>query len=169
MVVFSFKMTKAKISLALFCAVAILITSTAIADSVSRNSETKKASVGITNEDRVNFLTANGWEIIANPIEIKDVVIPNEFDAVYTEYNNLQKKFGMDLSNYKGKTVKQYSYEIMNHPNAESGLIVANILVYNGKIIGGDICNVKSNGFMHGLTDIDTIKSALNALSSVVG
>ncbi len=161
MVVFSFKMTKAKISLALFCIVAVLITSTAIADSAKRTTETVKSMAGVTNEERITFLTEKGWEITANPVEIKEIAVPLEFDAVYTEYNNIQKSVGMNLEAFKGKTVKRFSYEVLNYPDSAEKSVIANLIVYNGKIIGGDISSTALDGFMHGITDVSSVKTAL--------
>ncbi|MBR2327726.1 MAG: DUF4830 domain-containing protein [Clostridia bacterium] len=145
----------------MFCIVAVLITATAVADSVAKNSETVKSMAGVTNEDRITFLTGKGWEIVANPVEIREITVPKEFDAVYTEYNNIQKSVGMDLSAYRGKTVKRYSYEVINYPDGDEKHVVANLMVLEGKIIGGDICSTALDGFMHGLTDINSVKTAL--------
>ena len=43
----------------------------------------------------------------------------------------------------------RYTYEITNYPNYE-GKVIANILVYRGKVVGGDICSADINGFIHG-------------------
>ena len=164
MFVFSFKLTKAKISLAVFCAVAIVITATAAADAAGKSSVTMRPVSAVTNEDRVEFLTSAGWEIEAEPVEIKEITIPKVFDAVYTEYNNLQKACGYDLSAYKGKTVKRYSYQVNNYPQAGSSYVVADVLVSDGKIIGGDICKTSADGFMHGLSGIDEVREALASM-----
>ena len=39
-----------------------------------------------------------------------------------------------------------------NYPGYENkdGVIRANILVYDGRVIGGDVCSVELDGFMHG-------------------
>ena len=103
-----------------------------------------------TNEDRVNFLTALGWKVKEQPLEEVAVTIPDEFDAVFLEYNNLQKEVGLDLSRYKRKDVMRYTYQVENYPDYQ-GLVYANILVYKNKIIGGDICSADLNGFVSSL------------------
>ena len=75
----------------------------------------------------------------------KDFTIPNEFDMVYNNYNSIQKEAGYDLSPYRGKVCTMYTYEIYNHP---FGKCNANIIVYKGEIIGGDISSVNLDGFM---------------------
>lgn len=103
-----------------------------------------------TNEDRVNFLTALGWKVKEQPLEEVAVTIPDEFDAVFLEYNNLQKEVGLDLSRYKRKDVMRYTYQVENYPDYQ-GVVYANILVYKNKIIGGDVCSADVNGFVTSL------------------
>ncbi|MBR2893486.1 MAG: DUF4830 domain-containing protein, partial [Clostridia bacterium] len=45
-----------------------------------------------------------------------------------------------------------WSYEIKNYPGYENtdGVIRGNILVYDGIVIGGDICSIELDGFMAG-------------------
>ncbi len=105
---------------------------------------------GETNEDRTAFFAQFSWLTSNEPLEIKEVVIPEEFDETYNTYNELQKKQGLDLTDYKGVRVKMYSYEILNYPSFENsgGSIRGNILTYNGTVIAGDISNIRLDGFM---------------------
>ena len=102
-----------------------------------------------TNEDRVNFLAQFGWKVKSEPMENKEVTIPKEFDKIFTGYNEIQKRQGLDLSRYKNKNVERYTYEITNYPG-ETGRVYANVLVYRNKVIGGDVCSADVNGFIHG-------------------
>ena len=86
---------------------------------------------------RAQFLSSIGHGDMGEPREIKEVLIPADFDPVYDSYNQLQKKSGFDLSNYRGKTAMQYRYQ-----NDQTCIT---LLVYKGKIIGGDITFVKNN------------------------
>lgn len=106
-------------------------------------------AAGKTNEQRVEFLNSFGWEVEPQEAEVLDVIIPKEFDQVFAGYNEIQQAQGLDLSKYGGKQCKRYSYEVLNYPG-ESENIRANILVYKGKIIGGDVCSLELDGFMHG-------------------
>ena len=103
-----------------------------------------------TAEERIAFFSQFGYEISEDPLEVKEVVIPTEFDETYEEYNTLQKSQGLDLSKYKGKRVKMWSYAIKNYPGYETtdGTIRGNILVYEGVVVGGDVSNIELNGFM---------------------
>ena len=101
------------------------------------------------NEDRFAFLKQFGWECSADAIESEEVTIPSQFDKIFGGYNEIQKRQGLDLTKYKGKTMMRYTYEITNYPNYE-GKVMANILVYRGRVVGGDICSADMNGFIHG-------------------
>ena len=99
----------------------------------------------------VSFLKEYGWEVDADPCEIEEVKIPEQFDDVYTEYNRVQKAQGMDLSKYCGKTVKRWTYRVTNYPGYD-GEVRANLLCYEGSVIGGDICATALGGFLHGFS-----------------
>ena len=101
------------------------------------------------NQDRIDFLKQFGWETSSEATESEEVTIPAEFDKIFAGYNEIQKRQGLDLAKYKGKTMMRYTYDITNYPGYE-GKVQANILVYRGKIVGGDICSADINGFIHG-------------------
>ncbi len=109
---------------------------------------------GQTNEDRVNFFKNFGWISSSEPCEISDVLIPQKFDNIFQDYNKIQQKQNLDLSKYKGKLVKHYSYEITNYPH-HSENIRGNLLIYNGQIIASDICSLDLDGFMHEVYKLD--------------
>ena len=102
-----------------------------------------------TNEDRVNFLSQFGWQVSSEPVECKEITVPEEFDKIFTGYNELQKRQGLDLSKYKKKNVTRYTYEITNYAG-EEGKVYANVIVYRNRVIGGDVCSADVNGFIHG-------------------
>ncbi|MBE6610509.1 MAG: DUF4830 domain-containing protein [Ruminococcaceae bacterium] len=104
-----------------------------------------------TNEGRIEFLRKFGWEVESDPQSETDVTIPTEFDAVFVGYNDLQKLQGLDLSRYKRKSVTRYTYVVTNYPDYD-GTVYANLLIYRGRIIGGDICTEASDGFIHGFS-----------------
>lgn len=109
----------------------------------------------LTAEERIAFLSQYGWNVSPDPLEVSEVLIPEEFDETYEGYNELQKAQNeLDLSKYAGKRVKRWTYEITNYPGYENspGLIRANLLVYDGLVIGGDVCSVELSGFMHGFS-----------------
>lgn len=100
--------------------------------------------------DASGFLESLGWTVDPNSVEEKIVVIPEEFSAIYDEYNDMQKASGYDLSDYCGKQVTIYTLSLKNYPDY-NGNVVSDVYVYKGKIIGGDIHSLEFDGFMHGL------------------
>ena len=46
------------------------------------------------------------------PFGVKDILLPEKPDEILSEYNELIKKSGFDLSPYYGKTVKKYVYPV---------------------------------------------------------
>ena len=120
--------------------------------SVSASVESAKGGFDYKAADasgRLRFLSQFGWEVEQDPIEVREVIIPAEFDAAYEQYNKLQKEHGLDLSKYCGKRAKRWTYKVKNYPGYEgSDLVQASVFVLDGVVIGGDICSLESNGFM---------------------
>ena len=103
-----------------------------------------------TNDDRIKFLSQFGWQVEQEPVEVLEVTVPESFDKIFSSYNEIQKRQGLDLSKYKKKNVTRYTYKITNYDGYD-GTVYANILVYRNKVIGGDVCSADVKGFMHGL------------------
>ncbi|MGN0526009.1 MAG: DUF4830 domain-containing protein [Acutalibacteraceae bacterium] len=114
------------------------------------NKTSEACSVSNT-ADVAEFVSSFGWAVESEPVEVKTVVIPDKFDDVYNNYNKIQLEQGYDLSEYCGKEVERYTFKVVNYPGFENdGTIRANVLVYEGVVIGGDVCSVRLDGFMHG-------------------
>ena len=101
-------------------------------------------------EDAAELLTSLGWNIDPAPVETMEVVIPAEFSDVYEKYNELQISQGFDLSKHAGKTATRWTMSINGHPSGEEE-VYATLLVINTRLVGGDICAARLDGFMHGL------------------
>lgn len=96
---------------------------------------------GSTNAQRVEYLESLGINVEASDVTFKQTVIPSDFSDVYKQYNKLQKKAGFDLSRYKGKPVKVYTYFLNDTTEVH-------LIVQNGCIIGGDIADIRLDGEM---------------------
>ena len=103
-----------------------------------------------SNADRVAYLSEYGWEVSPEPLSTEELLIPAEMDESYQEYLALQQEQGFDLSEYAGKRVKRYTYEIYNYPSGETG-VQANLLVCRNTVVGGEVLSPRLNGFLHGL------------------
>lgn len=99
-----------------------------------------------TNEERIAFLSQFGWQVGPEPLEIKEVTLPQEFDEVYNSYNELQKQQGFDLLPFAGKICRLWTYEVTNYPDANP--VHANLLICDNLVIGGDISSTALDGFM---------------------
>ncbi len=103
-------------------------------------------------EEILSFISSCGWQVDEEPIEVRDVFIPETFDEVYNNYNKIQLEQGFNLEKYAGTRVKRWTYVIRNYPETSPSddFIRINILVSGDSIIGGDVCSVKLDGFIHG-------------------
>ena len=147
MKMFTFRLTRKKIILAV--AVVALLMLLIVHLSGGKGDRPAEKNAG-TNEQRIAFLKECGLEVAPEPIEYKETLIATELDESLKKYNDLQKQQGYNLEDYRGKMVTRYSYEVKNYP-AGSGYVVANLLVYDGRVIGGDVSSTALDGFMHGL------------------
>ena len=106
-----------------------------------------------THEERMRFISQFGWQVDEEPLEIVEIIIPTEFDDTYSLYNQMQKEQGFDLAEYAGSRVKRWTYLVKNYEGYENDQCIhANILVFDDVVIGGDICSVEVDGFMHGFS-----------------
>ena len=101
-------------------------------------------------QDRIDYLSAYGWQVSEEPIATQELLIPEEMDASYDEYLALQAQQGFDLKKYAGKRVKRYTYEVLNYPTGEKG-VQANLLICRNTVIGGEVLSPQLDGFLHGL------------------
>ncbi|GHU81759.1 hypothetical protein AGMMS50284_2330 [Clostridia bacterium] len=98
------------------------------------------------NQSCVDFLTQFDFKVAENPVEVTNVRIPAEFNDTFIGYNDLQKAQGLDLEPYKGKECERRSYKILNYNSDDE--VVANLLIYNEMVIGGDVSAMAQDGFM---------------------
>ncbi len=105
-----------------------------------------------TEDERGRFFRQFSVEVDPESKTVRELVIPQPLDDVYAGYNDLQMKQGFDLMPYGGKRVKCYTYDVLNAPPKNGGGPVrATILVYRGKVIGGDIASASFKGSMETL------------------
>lgn len=94
----------------------------------------------------VSYLESLGWVVSAEPVDQADFTIPEVFDEVYVQYNAMQQEAGFNLAPYKGRQVTCYAFELFNLE--ADAFCRANLFVYKGKIIGGDVLNTALNGYI---------------------
>lgn len=169
MFVFSIKADRRKICVIL--AAILLVVTAAIVLTKVRNAAPNAEAAGVryslsaaTNEERVAFLSQFGWKVNAEPVETKDVTIPQKFDDVYDNYNRIQKDQGLDLTPYAGKTCKQWVYAVTNYPQNPD--VRATMLIYGNRVIAGDLSTVALDGFMTGFLGEQASNDTLTRSSS---
>ena len=101
-----------------------------------------------TEEDRVSYLQEWGWQVSPQAALVEELALPEEFGEEYGKYLELQTGQGFDLTRYAGKRIRRYTYEVLNYPTGESG-VVAHLLICKNTVIGGEILG---GSFLHGLS-----------------
>jgi hypothetical protein len=137
-------------ALVLLCGTALAVGNFSNQRSVGASASTSVPKKIKTNEDRLAYLESFGWQVEEQPVSVEELLIPEEFDETYQEYLALQSSQGFDLTQYQGKRVKRYTYEITNYPTGETGVQAA-LLIYKNTVVGGEVLSPKLNGFLHGL------------------
>lgn len=153
----SFRVNKRRVSVLLLVFVGLLLITSLLLPRQQEISASKVSGIQISLEgetiaQQTAFLKAYGWEVQLPPLQQDTVLIPNPFNDVYEQYNQLQRLQGFDLTRYRGREADRCVYRVVNYPGygAESECIQATLLTYKGVIIGGDIASVELEGFMHG-------------------
>ena len=100
-----------------------------------------------TNEQRTAYLESLGWDVDAEPIEALRFTLPDELVEPYRSYNEIQLKQGFDLAPYCGETLERYTYCVNNYPDRPKGC-QADLYLYDGAIVAGDIVCTGANGFI---------------------
>jgi len=161
MFVYSAKMDKKKLAVLIVCILVVVLALVFVfsgkddepgagEDAVrAEQIELLKSARLSSEEDMREMLTELGWQLSDTSAESDEVMIPSEFSEVYESYNDIQKAQGLDLEKYRGKTVGRYTFVVLNHPSGED--VRLTLLVYKNRVIGGDVCTPRLDGFMHGL------------------
>ncbi len=109
-----------------------------------------------TASDRIAFLQGQGLEVKEQALVEENYTMPEDFDRVISGYNEIQKAQGLDLSKYKGRRITHYAYEVTNYDF--DGVVVANMLVYRGRIIALDLSSMDNGGFVSPIVGLDKSK-----------
>ena len=155
MLIVTAKLPKRKLTLGVAAAALLCCCAIALNFGQTITRETSAAALpspkGVrTNQDRIDYLSAYGWQVSEEPLATQELLIPEEMDDSYNEYLALQNGQGFDLQKYAGKRVKRYTYEVLNYPTGETG-VQANLLICKNTVIGGEVLSPQLDGFLHGL------------------
>lgn len=151
MLVISLKANKKRLVVLAVITVVLMILAISVFGGAKQVADTSAISYKAgNNEQRLAFLSQFGWKVEEDPVSVEEVIIPINFNKIYESYNELQKSQDLDLTKYAGETAKKWTYQVKNYPGygEDSDCIRANLLVFEGVIIGGDISNIEQDGFM---------------------
>lgn len=95
------------------------------ADDLGKNADTL--------EQRIDIASIYGYDIGDAVENESHIDLSSVSEDIFSDYNELQKKCGFDLSDYSDKTVVRYSYII------DDGRLEIGLLCHNGRLIGGDV------------------------------
>jgi hypothetical protein len=96
---------------------------------------------------RCAYLASLGYEADPASEEVREVLFPEEFDAVLEDYNALQLSQGFDLRRSAGKPCLCCSYDLAAYPGWD-GRVIATLYIRHGRLVGGDVHTASVNGFM---------------------
>ncbi len=92
---------------------------------------------------RLEFLSTFGIKAERDSESSDTVRVPNDFNDVYTAYNNLQKAIGLNLEPFRGESVSRITYKIMNSKKTVT------LLCFKARVIGGHISTgVYGDGYL---------------------
>ena len=127
-------------------AIGILPTVSAASDVAAVATDYKNVS---TEDEMIKFLNTFGYEVENEPAKKYEITIPEQFNAVYEKYNEIQRAQGLNLKRYAGKDATAYEFKLKNHETA--GEVYATLFIRNGRVIAGDVSSKEGEGFVNGL------------------
>lgn len=104
----------------------------------------------LTNEARVSYLQSLGWEVLPEPVETLQFLMPAHLEEPYLSYNRLQTAQGFDLSGCCGKQISRFTYTVTNYPSRAEG-VQLNLYICEDQPVAGDIFCAGINGFQETL------------------
>ena len=157
MFVYSFRAASLKFFGIIALTLAVLVSAIAIGQAgalpVSAAGEIDFGGIS-TNEDRLEFISQFGIEVTGEAKESVTFSVPENFDAVISGYNEIQKRQGLDVSKYKNKKVTRYTYEIDGYGDYR-GAVYVNLIIYKSTVIACDVSSADPTGFVEPLVKFD--------------
>lgn len=98
------------------------------------SSVNKSYADGSTHQKRMEFLSYYKISVDETAVLVKETRLPQKASGYFWEYNQITLKGGFDLTDFCGKTVTVYSYELTDSPEK-----TVNLILCNDKIIAGNI------------------------------
>ena len=128
MLYLNFQLKKSKPAL---IAAAVILTIFIIACVISY-SATKKLSDTATRDE------AGEYSLVVKDDAQAESFFPKKFNSLYEKYNEIQKRIGLDLSRYKGKSALKATYKIKSD-KADYAVL----LLRGNRVIGGHLTSLE--------------------------
>ncbi len=125
----------------LFVAAFVLLLGAALTLLKPKEIKIQNTLLAQSNTERVEILKKKGVNVENEPFEVRQIVIPNEFNTLLNELERVQKEQGLSLEGYKGQKATLYSYPLKN----EKGRF-AQIIVHHNQIIGACVITYGEKG-----------------------
>ncbi len=133
----SVKTTKTKILGTICIILAVIIALILFFHGENAGNAAESISLRVTNnEERTKYIASKGLKTAEEPFTVEEVLLPEEPDEILSEYNEIQKNSGFDLSPYYGKKVKKYVY-----PLEDGTETFVTLYVFEEKIIAADVAS----------------------------
>lgn len=93
--------------------------------------------------DRIGYLTELGYSPDPYSEEYETFTLPDEFSETLKNYDELERRDGFCLYDYRGLRLEKYSYSLTGYDNVK-----AVMYIYENQLIGGDVHSVSLDGEM---------------------
>lgn len=103
-----------------------------------------------SSQDCVDYLVSRGWQVLPEPVETLQFLLPEVLEEPYLSYNALQLTQGLDLTACCGKQLSRFTFTVTNYPGRPEG-VQANLYLCEEQLVAGDILCVGEGGFQVGL------------------
>ena len=128
-------------SLALIILAAVVLASSLI---VSLKNNSGKVVAASDNLSVLAYIESFDIDVLKEGLKEDEIKVPATFNDVYNNYNKIQKEQGFDLENYKGKTLKRYTYPMINIE--DEGSLFVEVLTFDGIVVAADIYSTNIGG-----------------------
>ena len=128
-------------SLALIILAAVVLASSLI---VSLKNNSGKVVAASDNLSALAYIESFDIDVLKEGLKEDEIKVPATFNDVYNNYNKIQKEQGFDLENYKGKTLKRYTYPMINIE--DEGSLFVEVLTFDGIVVAADIYSTNIGG-----------------------
>lgn len=98
------------------------------------------------NQARLDWLSAQGWEVEAEPLETLTLPLPDPPTEELLAYNALQQRQGFDLTPYWGQELLRYTYAVRVSPDNAPCQI--NLYLCAESIVAADLLRLGADGFL---------------------